>query len=792
MTQEILAQALQAEKANNFIAADKLYDEALAQKTTYEALMASSRVAKQLGNNIKTAGRLEAAFRLQPSHNLRFELAVNYIDIGDIKSAEELVREGLQKKSKDFALTNAYGVILKRLGRFEEALEYFLLAAKLDNTNVSPVVNLGNTYMVINKPAKAVEWFTKATRLKPKDGENFRLLGNAYVRLGDYGKGLSMVEQALIRSPKNLKARIDMIGLYARNRDYVGALQQFDIGFQHFPDNAELLRNKVIILRRMGEHDKAIEVLENLLRQKPNDDETLAALADLYYQSLGDREKANGYYARALEINPLNVEAAKQYCECLLNSRYGIEADHIAKAYEVACDLLKNQPDVLKIADAVQSVFLRLLDYDRFAQLGDRKKLLRYWLSQMNVGELHGQLGRVETMEDRLDLVSMHRQWGEKVEAVAAKTPIVRNAITPSSGKVRIGIMSSDLRNHPVTYFAVPIFQLYDRSKFELYCYSFYQKEADNVQQKISQIVDGFYVLPHLPDHAIAQKIADDKIDILFELGGTTLMNKLEVCAYRPAPVQVSWLGYPHSSGLSTIDYILVDPYINPEQPGLLIEKPFVMPETWVTLGQLGFNDVPIEPGIPEQKNGWVTFGTANNPYKYTPKCFETWAAILRQVPNSRFLFIRPEGDVKYFTDHAIQHFGKHGVEAERILFSPIRAKHMPHYNKIDIALDPFPHVGGTTTCEALWMGVPTITLVGPAFFERLSYSNLSNAGLGECCAFDTESYISKAVTLANDPEKRLYLRHHLRKQIRENPLGQPERFVRNFEKKILEIVGKA
>ena len=147
---------------------------------------------------------------------------------------------------------------------------------------------------------------------------------------------------------------------------------------------------------------------------------------------------------------------------------------------------------------------------------------------------------------------------------------------------------------------------------------------------------------------------------------------------------------------------------------------------------------------------------------------------------------------MKYFVELATQHFVKHGIEAERILFSPIRGKHMPHYNKIDIALDPFPHVGGTTTCESLWMGVPTITLVGPAFFERLSYSNLSNAGLPELCAFDVDSYIKNAVMLANDKEKRLYLRHNLREQIQEHPLGQPGRFVRNFEKKILEVLGKS
>ena len=456
MTQDILNQALQAEKSGNLAMADDLYDQALAQSITYEALLGSFRIAKKIDNHPKACGRLEAAFRLQPSHSLRFELAACYLDTGNLKAAESLAKEGLAKKPKDFLLVNLYGVLLKRLGRYEEAIDYFLQAAKLDAKSYSPPINLGNTYLIVNKPAKAIEWFTKATRLTPKDGESYRLLANAYIRQGDYSKALSLMEQALLRSPKNLKARIDMVSLYMRDKNYDTALQQIELGFQSFPNNPDLIRCKVIILRRMGEHEKGIQLLEELLKQQPNNDETLAALADLYYQSLGNREKANAYYAKALEVNPLNVAAATQYCECLLNSRYGNEAEHIAKAYEVACGLLKNEPDILKIADAVQSVFLRLLDYDRLAKLGDRKKLLRYWLSQMNVGELHNQLGRVETMEDRLDLVTMHLHWGEKVEAVAAKNPIVRPVFIPS-GKVRIGIMSSDLRNHPVTYFALPI-----------------------------------------------------------------------------------------------------------------------------------------------------------------------------------------------------------------------------------------------------------------------------------------------------------------------------------------------
>jgi predicted O-linked N-acetylglucosamine transferase (SPINDLY family) len=342
--------------------------------------------------------------------------------------------------------------------------------------------------------------------------------------------------------------------------------------------------------------------------------------------------------------------------------------------------------------------------------------------------------------------------------------------------------MSSDLRDHPVAYFALPIFERYDRDQYEIFCYSFYPQPPDRVQASIQKTVTGFRHMLQATDREIAQRIHDDGIDILFELGGSTRYNRLDVLAYKPAPRQVSWLGYPHSAGIEAIDHILVDPYINPPDPKLLIEKPFIVPESWVVMGKLGFREIPIEPSIPEDRAGVLTFGTMNNPYKYTPELFRLWAEVMRQVPASRFLFVRPEAGAATFRRNICGEFARHGIEADRIDFESVRGRHMPHYNRIDIALDTAPHTGGTTTCEALWMGVPTVSLVGPAFFERLSYSNLSNAGLGDLCAFSREDYVKKAAALAEDKIRRRELRQGLRALIPTTPLGDAERWVRNLE----------
>jgi predicted O-linked N-acetylglucosamine transferase (SPINDLY family) len=302
------------------------------------------------------------------------------------------------------------------------------------------------------------------------------------------------------------------------------------------------------------------------------------------------------------------------------------------------------------------------------------------------------------------------------------------------------------------------------------------------VQKHIAGRVAEFRRMPNLPEKDIARRIADDRLDILFELGGSTHLNRLEVMAHQPAPIQISWLGYPHSSGLSRISHILVDPYLKPPDPRLLLERPLEMPSSWVCLGRLGFADQPIEPGLPLDRAGRITFGTMNNPYKYAPEAIALWARVLQQVPDSRFLFVRPEAGVGRFRDNMERAFARHGIGADRLAYVAVRGKHMAHYNQIDIALDTLPQTGGTTTCECLWMGVPTVSLVGPAFFERLSYSNLTNAGLGDLAVDTPDAYVRAAVALAGDIDRLRALRAGLRDTIRRSPLGDTQGWVRDFQ----------
>ncbi len=752
---------------------------------TPELLQEAGMLAKALRLKDKAVFYLGQVVQMHPdARTLGFEYAAALLENSELEKAEELARGWLKKNPKDFAFNNILAVILRRQNRQQEAVSYLKAARKADPKSIAPLINLGNIYLDLGDSKNAEEAYSQVVRQEPRNSEHARMLARTYLAQGNHQKALAGFRRSLVLNPSNVDALRDLANTFCNLGEYDEALKEVEQKISAFPDNAGILAVKGWVFMKMGKINEAAEVYESILNNETSNIDVLLAIAVMYEGF--NREKANGYYQRAVIADNRSVKTLNMLAESLNRSRYGLEAPHIQEAYELCCEILEKS-DGLKESNTLYGVLLRCVDYDNLNKL-DVGRCFEYWLKNMNIGAFHLGLSRVKTMEDRFKLLHYHREWGRQIETQAAGRKLKRSAKPPRE-KIRVGYMSSDLRAHPVSYFALPLMEHYDKSRFEVYCYSFYTLAEDNLQKHIAGQVDKFNWWPKKNDQDVAQGILDDHLDILFELGGTTDMNKVYLMASKLAPIQASWLGYPHSAGLKDIDYILVDPFLQPDDAKLLLEKPFQVPETWVSLGRGGFFDVPINPIIPEERNGFLTFGTMNNPYKYTAEGIKTWSQIMSQVPNSKFLFVRPEGDVPGFRRNVEKEFAQHGITADRILYVAVRGKHLPHYNDIDIALDTFPHVGGTTTCETIWMGVPVITLVGPAFYERLSYSNLSNAGLPEFCAFTREEYVSKAVALAGDKEKRKFLRVNLRQQIKNHPLGQPQRFAENFYKTIEKVI---
>ena len=343
--------------------------------------------------------------------------------------------------------------------------------------------------------------------------------------------------------------------------------------------------------------------------------------------------------------------------------------------------------------------------------------------------------------------------------------------------RLRVGYVSPDLRDHPVGRLIEPAVALHDRAAFEVFCYSEVAK-PDHVSRHVRDLADGWVDTPGLSDEEVADKVRADRIDILVDCAGHFGDHRLGVFARRPAPVQVSAFGYCGTTGLKTIDYRLTDPVSDP--PGadeFHSEKLWRLPR--VAWCYRPFDGAPDVGPLPALESGFVTFGCLNNLVKVTDQVVETWSAILAAMPGSRLILLGPAGD-----EHTAGRFAAHGVDPARVEVAGRRPRgaYFELHNRIDVGLDPFPFNGDNTICDALWMGVPSVALIGDRFAARRGLAHLAAVGLGHLAAESVEEYVQAAVRLAADLPALAELRAGLRGRVRASPLGDAPGYVADLE----------
>jgi predicted O-linked N-acetylglucosamine transferase (SPINDLY family) len=346
-----------------------------------------------------------------------------------------------------------------------------------------------------------------------------------------------------------------------------------------------------------------------------------------------------------------------------------------------------------------------------------------------------------------------------------------------------IGLLSGSLRTHPVGWLTIAGFETLDPARFSLVCLAQNAAPANMMARRYHAISREWIDVDTLDDRALVARARDIGIDVLIDLGGYGDAGRMPACAHRLAPVQVKWVGMQnHSTGLPEMDWLLTDRWETPpELAQLYSERLLRMPDGYVC-----YSPPPYAPDVvplPALANGHVTFGCFNNLAKVTPRVLATWAAVLRRMPDARLVLKTHQFSDASTCVRLRAAFAAQGIDPARVALrgaSPHRA-FMAEYNDIDIVLDPFPYSGGLTTCEALWMGVPTVTLPGEIFAARHSLSHLSNAGLTDWAAADVDDYIALAVAKAADLPALAALRAGLRAQVKASPLCDAPRFGRNL-----------
>lgn len=383
------------------------------------------------------------------------------------------------------------------------------------------------------------------------------------------------------------------------------------------------------------------------------------------------------------------------------------------------------------------------------------------------------------------EVCASHLRWGEQCEAIVATRLPLDHVNAPDPGRrLRIGYVSPDFYRHSVSYFMEPLLERHDRRAFEVWCY-FTGSITDEVTARLRGLADHWVEAAALSDDVLSQQIRADGIDLLVDLDGHFRHSRLAVFARKPAPVQVTYLGYPTTTGLRAIDYRITDAVVDPPgSEGLNSEQPVRLPGSYFCFRP--YPEAPDVGPLPALRKGQVTFGSCNAMMKIGAETIALWAQVLRHSPGSRLVLKGKGLEVAGVRDAMASAFEGAGIARDRLDLHGWESsvgQHLAFYQRIDIALDPYPYNGATTSCEALWMGVPVVTLRGSTHAGRMGASLLQAAGLGELVTADHDEYTGVATSLASDLTRLSVLRTGLRGRLRASVLMDERGFTENVEK---------
>lgn len=521
--------------------------------------------------------------------------------------------------------------------------------------------------------------------------------------------------------------------------NHAAAAVDFERALALAPRSVPALHGRATMHHVAGENEEAIALCDEVLAQAPEHVDAWCTRA-FASRSLGRLDEALAGFRRAVAI-----DARPSLFSCVAGILF--QQGHIAESVAEFDRAILADPD----ADFIHSNRLFVLNHDP----------------------------RI----DRDQLARAHFEWGRALEARTAAARLPHENDRDRARRLKVGYVSADLRLHSVAFFLSPVLQHHDRAAVEVYCYDNQSGRGDSFTERLRQHADHWVRVDQLDDVAFAARIRADRIDILVDLSGHTGGNRLPVFAMKPAPVQASWFGYMNTTGLATIDYRITDPVLCP--PGseaFYSETPFRLPSTaaWSPAP-----DSPEPTPPPVLANGYVRFGSFNSWSKVSEDAVALWARILASCEGSRLLVVASGGDTKDVREGIRVRFGYHGIDPGRLDIEGTRSLQgfLALVSGVDIALDPFPYNGGTTTFHTLWMGVPVVNMHTAEEIGRVGFGLLSGAGIGELSADNAQGYFDTAVNLAVDPERIARLRRELRARMSASTWMNGGEVTRNLEK---------
>lgn len=639
------------------------------------------------------------------------------------------------------------GVALCRFDRFDDAREAFMAELRVTPTHAPALAEIGTCLARTGRPRDGIPYLQEGLRLMPQ------------MPLAQYSLGLALLtESRRAEAIEALDKSITLDAAYVDAYRTRGLAYVMDGQFDKAVDDLRAASTldsqnyKAILELGMNFGAAAREQQAARLFELAADSAPEVALPQYLYGHflINHRqfERGLGYVDRALAIDPLRAE------------------HHVARGFGVLGQG--------RVEDAV-AAYRRAGELDP-ANAGIAGTLLFALQHKPGV--------------TREELLREHRRWATLYRPQAPMDRLAFPNLPDPARKPRLGLVSADLHRHAVSFLVLRAFEALAALGYEIFCYKTDSKRLDDdFSERYKEISVSWRDVSGMDEATLAQQIGDDRIDVLFDLSGHTAGSRLSLFAARAAPIQLSWAGYVGTVGLDTYEGLIADPVeIPPEHDATYVERPIRLPDCYVCYQPP--ENAPEVPLLPSLNGSRFTFGCFNRPAKLNGEVGKAWARILAEVPDSRILMVYG-GLGETSTREAIYRvLGEGGVPPERVelVGEAEQPKLLQAYGEVDLALDPFPYSAGVTTLEAMWMGVPTVTLVGDTFAGRHSAAHLTAAGLSGFCTPSVDEYVAMAVDWTRRRDELAELRRGLRDRIAASPLCDPPRFAGNLSRELMRL----
>ncbi|HEX4797538.1 MAG TPA: tetratricopeptide repeat protein [Humisphaera sp.] len=795
--------AIRAHQAGRIAEAENLYRQILAQNPNHaDALHMLGVAAHQAGRNAEAIDLIGKALKLKPA------AAPYHCNLGLALLGDNQTEQAAGAFGRAIALWPAFpeahnnlGNALKRIGRIDHAIQFFAKAISLRPNFAEAHYNLGNAFTDARQIGAAIDSYQRAIAARPDYGEALNSLAAALRRRGQFDEAAEAYRRLLQLHPEAADVRMNLAATLRQRGRYDEAVAELRQLLASGHDSAGLRNNLGNALKDAGHFDEAIAELQTAVAMQPD-------AADAHYnlgntlKDAGRLDEAIASYERAIEVQPdFNMAASARLYTLYFHPAFdaaAILAQHRKWNERYALPLVPSNavtdnghspaPEADPSSPSPDTGLVDLVGKNGSSE----RKIRTYdpsecckssdpnFVPNKSTGPTPGKGwggGRVEGASHangpHPNPPPEYRRRGQDLSLNPSSTD------RSPTRRLRLGYVSAEFRMHPVARLLLPLLAHHDHSAFEIFAYSDLG-QPDIMTKRVRGHADVWKETASLSDEQFARQVRDDRIDILIDLGMHMSQNRLLAFARRPAPVQATYLAYCGTTGLETMDYRLTDPHLDPPTGDLpYTERSIHLPKTyWVYEAP---PEAPPVNELPALASRQITFGCFNNYCKISDSALETWARLLARVPDSGLVLLAGFGSPR---QRVLDAMDRHGVAADRIDFvwRVSLPQYLAHHHKIDIALDPFPYGGGTTTLDALWMGVPVVTLAGATAVGRGSVSILSNVGLSELIAGSAEQYIDIAVSLANDIDRLTKLRASMRERLLASPLMDAAGFARDME----------